>query len=92
MFYTLQLIKVIPLFNIFIPATLEIYLTEIRGLLDFDKLTPDYLIGLAFPGQDMMMLVTGKNKTQEAIENPESDTSPGMKLSGNTHTDILSSL
>ena len=42
------------MFNIFIPAKLEIYLNEIRGLLDFDKMKPDYLIGLAFPGFDAM--------------------------------------
>lgn len=61
MFYTLQMMKVIPLFNIYIPATLEMYLNEIRGLLDFDKMSPDYLVSLIYPGYDMMMLVTGKN-------------------------------
>lgn len=63
MFYTLQLVKVIPLFNIYIPATMEIYLKEVQGLLDFDRLKPDFLIDYFAPGWTMMQLITGKNST-----------------------------
>ena len=61
----MQLAKVLPLYYIYIPAQTEIYLTEIRGLVDFDKLKPDFLLGLIEPGLTMKKLFTGNEDKEE---------------------------
>ena len=71
MYFTLQLVKILPLFDIYIPAIMEIYWQEIRGLIDFDRLTPDYLINTFLPGYDMIKLLTGKSQNELELANPE---------------------
>ena len=43
----------------YIPATMEIYMNEIEKLIDFDKLSPDFAVGLIWQNQTMSTLVTG---------------------------------
>ena len=38
------MLKAIQLYNLYIPATLEIYLEEVRKLVDFEIITPDGLL------------------------------------------------
>jgi len=43
----------VPLYGFYIPATLEIYLEEIRALVDFDAMTPDGIVGLIWKNETM---------------------------------------
>ena len=92
MYFTLQLVKIVPLFDIYIPAIMEIYWQEIRGLIDFDRLTPDYLINTFLPGYDMMKLLTGKSQQELELSNPDKSTDPGSKMAGAQSLNIMENL
>ena len=52
------MMKAIPLYEFFIPATMQIYFTEIVSLVDFEMLTPDGL-AYAFTNSTVEELITG---------------------------------
>ena len=48
-FYIVQMMKAVPLYSLYIPASLEIYMEEVRNLVDFQMLEPDNIVGKIWP-------------------------------------------
>lgn len=81
MFFIVQLTKVIPLMDFYIPAAIEMYYQEVRSMIDFEILTPDGIIGVFAPNQTLSSVVFGPADGLEAASN-KSETSMGMQAAG----------
>ena len=49
MFFCIQLTKIIPMMEFYIPAQIEMYYGEVRKTIDFEMLNPDAIIGIFAP-------------------------------------------
>lgn len=56
-FFILQMMKGVPLYGFYIPATLEVYLEEVRALIDFEVLKPDGIVGMIWKNETMATLI-----------------------------------
>ena len=55
----LQLIKVMSIYKVNIPAILEIFLKEIRKMVDFETINADNLLGLVSDDLSVKVLISG---------------------------------
>ena len=54
MFFIIQLTKVIPMLDFYMPAEVEMYYGEVRKTIDFEILSPDGLIAALSDGKHNM--------------------------------------
>lgn len=64
MFFIVQLTKIIPMMDFYIPAQIEMYYGEVRKTIDFEMLDPDVLIQLVWPEETLMSLLLGDDFAQ----------------------------
>ena len=53
----MQLIAYMSIYDVPIPANVEIYIVEFRKLVKFEILKPDPIIGLIQPGMNLQLLL-----------------------------------
>lgn len=86
-FYIMQMLKGIALYSIYIPASLEIYLGEVRNLVDFKMLDPDGLIDEIWANQTMWSMITGHIKQEYDVV-----IDPGMAAAGFENANLVQNL
>ena len=61
MFYILQLTKIIPMMQFYLPAEIEMYYGEVRKIIDFEMLDPDVVIQFWWPEETVLTLLLGES-------------------------------
>lgn len=64
MFYIVQMTKISPIMDFYIPAQIEMYYGEVRKTIDFEMLDPDVLIQFVWPEETVMSLLLGDHFVQ----------------------------
>ena len=65
-FFLIQLIKGVPLYDLYVPPKMEMYMEQVQKLIDFESLSPDGLVQVVYPNETLSGLITGNsNKTEE---------------------------
>jgi hypothetical protein len=65
MFYIVQLTKVQPMMEFYIPAHIEMYYGEVRKTIDFKMLEPDSIIQIWFPDETLMTVLFGESFAEQ---------------------------
>ena len=63
------MVKVLAIYKVNLPAILEIFLVELRKMVDFENMNADAILGLIKEDLTVKVLITGVNSTFEAKGN-----------------------
>jgi hypothetical protein len=56
----MQLVKSLTMYEVKMPANVEIYLGFIKTIVDGEMLKPDFVINIIWPGETLLSLISGK--------------------------------
>ena len=62
MYIALQILLETPIYDTKMPANVVIVFTELRSFLNFEKVSPSYLLKVMFPNKDFMEIFGEKKE------------------------------
>lgn len=84
--------KAVPLYSIYIPATLEIYMEEVKSLVDFKMMEPDAIIPKIWANQTMMTLILGEPEIDDSVDLIQFEADANLRAAGISNTNLMQNM